>query len=103
MSRSTHYSVTLETPVGAIGIVIAEGAVCALDLPAAGPATQAPGDDFAVEVMRQLRHYFDDGSVGFNLPLRLSGTDFQRAVWKRLQAIPPGATCKPRFKLSLAP
>ena len=93
MSRSTHYSVTLETPVGAIGIVIAEGAVCALDLPAAGPATQAPGDDFAVEVMRQLRHYFDDGSVGFNLPLRLSGTDFQRAVWKRLQAIPPGATC----------
>ncbi len=92
MSRSSHYSVTLKSPVGVIGIVTAEGALCSLDLPAADTATQSPGDGLAKEVMRQLQHYFDDGGTGFNLPLRLSGTDFQRSVWKRLQAIPPGVT-----------
>lgn len=92
MSHSTPYSVTLKTPVGTIGIVIAEDALCALDLPAAAGASQTTGNDLAAEAVRQLQHYFEDGGAGFDLPLRLSGTDFQRAVWKRLQAIPPGAT-----------
>jgi methylated-DNA-[protein]-cysteine S-methyltransferase len=92
MSRSTHYSVTLKTPVGTLGVVTAQGAICALDFPVAASPVRVPGEDLALEVVRQLRHYFDDGGARFTLPLRLSGTDFQRAVWKCLQAIPPGVT-----------
>ena len=92
MSRSAPYTMTLETPVGTIGIATAQGALCALDLPVSAAASQTEGNGFAAEVARQLRRYFEDGSVGFDLPLRLSGTDFQHAVWKRLQAIPPGST-----------
>ena len=91
MPRSPLYSMTLQTPLGTVGIVTAEGVLCAMDLSVAAASTQTGGDDLAAEVVRQLRRYFTDGNAGFTLPLRLSGTDFQRAVWERLQAIPPGS------------
>jgi AraC family transcriptional regulator of adaptative response/methylated-DNA-[protein]-cysteine methyltransferase len=40
----------------------------------------------------QLAEYFDGMRRGFDLPLELSGTDFQRRAWLALQQIPYGAT-----------
>lgn len=40
----------------------------------------------------QLRSYFAGERSGFDLPLAPTGTEFQRAVWQRLCAIPPGET-----------
>jgi methylated-DNA-[protein]-cysteine S-methyltransferase len=47
----------------------------------------------AGEVVRQVRAYFDGRLQEFDLPLDWSGaTDFRRAVWQALLALPFGAT-----------
>jgi methylated-DNA-[protein]-cysteine S-methyltransferase len=45
-----------------------------------------------LEAVRQLLEYFDGNRRDFDLPLSPEGTEFQRAVWKRLQGIPYGHT-----------
>jgi len=40
----------------------------------------------------QLQEYFDGKRTEFDLPLTLSGTDFQMAAWEALRAIPYGET-----------
>jgi len=44
------------------------------------------------EAERQLREYFSGTRREFDLPLNPSGTEFQKAVWRALQAIPCGET-----------
>lgn len=44
------------------------------------------------ETERQLAAYFARELQQFDLPLRPTGTEFQRMVWKALQEIPYGAT-----------
>ncbi len=42
--------------------------------------------------MSQLREYFAGSREAFSLPLDVSGTAFQRAVWSQVMRIPYGAT-----------
>lgn len=51
-----------------------------------------PANFLAAEVVRQLKAYLADPGFSFGLPLRPSGTTFQRRVWERISAIPLGAT-----------
>lgn len=44
------------------------------------------------ETIRQLSEYFAGTRTRFDLPLRLSGTDFQLLVWDVLREIPYGTT-----------
>ena len=53
---------------------------------------QAPQTALAVETVRQLRAYLAEANVNFNLPLRPSGTPFQRRVWAQIAAIPTHQT-----------
>ena len=46
----------------------------------------------AAEAIRQLRAYFAGKLRRFDLPLDLQGTEFQRRVWRELEAIPFGET-----------
>ena len=41
---------------------------------------------------KQLEQYFAGSRRQFSLPLALKGTEFQKAVWEALQAIPYGKT-----------
>ena len=54
------------------------------------------GDDPGLPVLgraaAQLRSYFAGERDGFDLPLAPHGTEFQRAIWQRLCAIPRGDT-----------
>ena len=45
------------------------------------------------QTIAQLDEYFLGKRKYFSLPLKLSGTAFQLAVWKQLQSIPYGKTC----------
>ncbi|AGC78060.1 methylated-DNA-[protein]-cysteine S-methyltransferase [Nonlabens dokdonensis] len=45
------------------------------------------------QTSQQLDAYFKGDLRNFDLPLLLSGTDFQKSVWNELQSIPYGATC----------
>lgn len=44
------------------------------------------------EAARQLDEYFDGSRREFGVPLLFIGTDFQRSVWRALQAVPYGST-----------
>jgi O-6-methylguanine DNA methyltransferase len=56
-------------------------------------AAFAPGDNaILAATQRQLGEYFAGRRRAFDLPLALAGTDFQRAVWGALRAIPHGET-----------
>ena len=44
------------------------------------------------EAARQLRAYFGGAAREFCLPLVMTGTDFQKRVWRELLAIPYGET-----------
>ena len=45
-----------------------------------------------VAATQQLEQYFSGRRTTFDLPLELTGTPFQRAVWRALQEIPYGVT-----------
>lgn len=45
-----------------------------------------------VQVQQQLNEYFNGKRKAFELPLMLTGTDFQKRVWQALTDIPYGET-----------
>ena len=51
-----------------------------------------PVNALAAEAGRQLRAYLADAGFAFSLPLRPSGTAFQRRVWEQIAAIPSRQT-----------
>lgn len=50
------------------------------------------GTPLAAEAARQLHAYLRDPDFIFGLPLKPSGTTFQRRVWQQIAAIPCGRT-----------
>lgn len=44
------------------------------------------------QITKELKEYFDGRRTDFSVPLTTQGTEFQRSVWKALQAIPQGET-----------
>ena len=49
-------------------------------------------DEIEQLAAQQLREYFDGQRTGFTVPLKPSGTPFQRMVWEQLEHIPYGQT-----------
>ena len=52
----------------------------------------SPANALAAEAVSQLRAYLSDADFDFSLPLRPSGTLFQRRVWEQIAAIPKHQT-----------
>jgi methylated-DNA-[protein]-cysteine S-methyltransferase len=52
----------------------------------------SPDHPVLLEAARQLDEYFAGQRTGFELPLEMSGTPFQQAVWRELMTIPFGRT-----------
>lgn len=48
--------------------------------------------DLIKETKRQLEQYFEGSRQTFDIPLSVTGTEFQKNVWKALQDIPYGET-----------
>jgi len=93
------------SPVGPLTLVAAGGALAGVymdqqrHLPPAGrlgeaatPGAEPPGDGPLAEAARQLAEYFSGQRTGFDLPLELEGTGFQRRVWAGLLDIGYGET-----------
>ena len=55
-------------------------------------AARAADCALAAEAERQLTRWLADPAFSFSLPLRPSGTHFQRRVWAGIAAIPTGQT-----------
>ncbi len=80
---------TVETPLGRMGLVEEDGAIVRLLWHTDPCAAQT---DLLVEGCRQMDAYFKGELTEFDLPLRVAGSDFQRAVCDQMLAIPLGET-----------
>ena len=90
--------VVVDTPIGPLLLVASEGALTHVWFDGLGRASTDEADlpRADAEVLGaatvQLAEYFAGERRDFDLPLRASGTDFQKAVWDQLRTIPWGTT-----------
>jgi methylated-DNA-[protein]-cysteine S-methyltransferase len=89
----------MPSPVGDLTLIASDAGLAAIlwedDDPARvklGPRAEAPDHLVLAETERQLGAYFAGERRGFDLPLDLRGTGFQKAVWAALLTIPFGET-----------
>ncbi|MDU8928665.1 methylated-DNA--[protein]-cysteine S-methyltransferase [Alisedimentitalea sp. MJ-SS2] len=80
---------TLDTPTGLFSITEEEGAIIRAEWDAGGGADETP---LLLKARDQLTEYFAGTRAEFDLPLRVHGSDFQRAVCDAILAIPLGET-----------
>ena len=91
-----HYCY-LSTPIGELLLAAEAGELAHVGLPTDG-APAAPGAGWQADgtaltrARRQLAEYFSGQRTVFDLPLRLTGTAFQRQVLAVLRDIPYGQT-----------
>ena len=81
----------VDTPIGPLGLIASDVALQGVVFD--GRRIRADGSSPVLDdATRQLESYFDGDLVAFDLPLELSGTDFQRQCWLALATIPYGQT-----------
>ena len=85
------YQAVVAAPLFCVGVRCDEFEIHALEYLSPGREV-APVNALAAEVARQLRAYFADAGFDFGLPLRPSGTTFQRRVWEEIARIPKHQT-----------
>ena len=91
MVTAQVYELAMRSPVGWLGIRTDGAAVTAVDILPDRPATSPKPGPLAQRAEQALTRYFagDAGSLA-GLPVASAGTPFQREVWERMSAIPPG-------------
>jgi methylated-DNA-[protein]-cysteine S-methyltransferase len=95
MSQPTH--TVMDSPVGPLTLVSADGALCGLymdgqrHLPAAETFGQRD-DTVLAGAVGQVEEYFAGGRTQFDVSMAFAGSPFQRSVWDALRHIPYGHT-----------
>jgi methylated-DNA-[protein]-cysteine S-methyltransferase len=95
-ARAVAHTV-LATSLGELTVVREEGALTGLYFPRHWPRPDrtafGPHDDAGfADAERQLGEYLDGERTAFELPLKLSGSEFDRRVWELVAGIPYGET-----------
>jgi methylated-DNA-[protein]-cysteine S-methyltransferase len=85
-----EYGCVCETAMGKFGIRASDDAVTGVFF--GGLPRQTGENALCGEAARQIREYLAGKRKIFEIPVRLTGTDFQNAVWDALMAIPWGET-----------
>ncbi|HEU5274532.1 MAG TPA: methylated-DNA--[protein]-cysteine S-methyltransferase [Xanthobacteraceae bacterium] len=95
----TYVSKTMRSPVGILTLIASNDGLAAIlwenDKPRRVPLTVVAEDathPVLLEAERQLEEYFAGRRKIFDLALDVSGTEFQKKVWRALLAIPYGET-----------
>lgn len=95
----TYVSKTMRSPVGILTLIASNDGLAAIlwenDEPRRVPLTVVAEDathPILLEAERQLEEYFAGRRKIFDLALDVSGTEFQKKVWRALLAIPYGET-----------
>jgi len=91
MTLPDCYQLVVAAPDFCIGLRCDEVEIHSLEYLEPGPEVM-PANALAAEARRQLRAYLADPGFVFSLPLRPSGTAFQRRVWEQIAAIPSHQT-----------
>ena len=79
----------VESPLGPLTITETDGAITALDW---GGRAEGACTSLLRKAQAQISAYFEHRLQGFDLPLRVGGSGFQRRVCAAMSAIPFGET-----------
>jgi methylated-DNA-[protein]-cysteine S-methyltransferase len=95
----------VETPLGQLRAAVTESGVARIALPRSSgagfagwlrnvyaDAERVPWLPLVDKLAQELAEYFAGKRREFSLPVEPHGTDFQRAVWRAIAAIPYGST-----------
>ena len=91
------YYCYVDTPIGELLLAGQDDALQVIGFPR-GSMRREPDPDWIfnekplAEARRQLQEYFDGHRTDFDLPVKLTGTEFQVSVLRALQEIPYGET-----------
>ncbi|HPT50655.1 MAG TPA: methylated-DNA--[protein]-cysteine S-methyltransferase [Accumulibacter sp.] len=88
---SPGYQAIVVAPGFCVGIRCDDDALSRIVFLPPGPEI-APQNKLADQAARQLATYLANADAAFDLPLRPSGTPFQRRVWEQIAAIPTHQT-----------
>jgi len=90
---------TIDSPVGKLHLVASDAGLVAIlwqdDRPGRvrlDTLSESPSHPILAQTHRQLDAYFAGDRQGFDIPLDMHGTEFQREVWRALCDIPFGET-----------
>ena|SRR6185369_17509735 len=92
MANAVRYSI-MDSPLGPLTLASSPWGLMSVQFGLHVPSDGVIDDAANHEAIEQLREYFDGKRTQFNLPLDVSGTPFQMAVWHELQKVPYGSTC----------
>ena len=81
----------VDSPIGPLGLIASEAGLRAVLFDGRKIRTEGRSPVLA-QAVRQLEAYLQGELLTFDLPLELSGTDFQRRCWLALGSIPYGQT-----------
>lgn len=82
----------LNSPLGPLGLIEAGGAIVSLEWQRGAADADNKETPLLARARLQLQAYFAGDLRLFDLPLRVQGSDFQRAVCEAMSAIPYGET-----------
>ncbi|MDE5974947.1 MAG: methylated-DNA--[protein]-cysteine S-methyltransferase [Muribaculaceae bacterium] len=85
---------TVETPIGALELTCKDRKITRCKWVAASAASEEtpPPDGFEIEIISQLKEYFEGCRSAFSLPIEIDGTEFQKKVWRELLNVKYGET-----------
>lgn len=88
------FSKVIVSPIGFLRISCDNDAITAVDFLPSRPKRQIGGQDHPLldKATTQLEEYFAGERKNFDLPIKLSGTEFQQQAWGVLKKIPFGKT-----------
>jgi methylated-DNA-[protein]-cysteine S-methyltransferase len=83
----------VQSPIGEIGVGVDADGVCAVRFEGPPPSRAGAAAGLLAVAAEQLTEYFDGVRTDFELTLSVpGGSEFERAVWARISAIPYGET-----------
>jgi methylated-DNA-[protein]-cysteine S-methyltransferase len=90
MKLSPKAVLTMSSPIGPITLIASGEKLVRVEL---GKKAKPEGTAKILETAKgQLEQYFDGKLSRFSLPVDVSGTDFQKSVWKEIAKLPVGKT-----------
>ena len=91
---------TIQTVIGHLKMVEDNGKL--VELSFTKEELVKPKTPFLKDVQKQLNEYFSKKRKKFDIPLQLSGTPFEKDVYKALMKVPYGKTCSYKELAKLA-
>ena len=88
--KAQQCDVFVNAPFGGVGLTIQNDCVVGIDLRCNSPSSHPIYDPLPQNVAHQIQQYFLQKNFKLDIPYAVSGTSFQKRVWKVISQIPYG-------------